>query len=103
MASLQTLKTALYGLPVPLKPPCYSPDTSVLPSKATSTSLGGGAGIGGSWEISVHSLWLWSLHVFSCLPLGSGHLSSWGSPLAGGCRLAGGQHLDCCLLAPACR
>lgn len=103
MASLQTLKTALYGLPVPLEPPCYSPDTSVLPSKAISTSLGGGAGVAGSWEISVRSLWLWSMHVFSCLPLGSRHLSSWGSPMAGRCRLARGQHRDCCLLALACR
>lgn len=31
--------------------------------------------------------------MFPCLQLGSRHLSSWGSPLAGGCRLAGGRTL----------
>lgn len=55
VASLHSLKAALYGLPVPLEPPCYSPDISIISSKAIFTSLEGGAGVGGSWEISVHS------------------------------------------------
>lgn len=56
----------------PIRPPCafgasmLHPCSSVLPSKAISTSLGG-TGVAGSWgNLHLSLLWLWSMHVFSC-------------------------------------